>query len=167
MKTEIKAKYLQFLANKNQHAGFTLIELLVVIIIIGILSSLALPSFLSQATKARMAEAKTKIGGMNRAQQVYFVEQQTFTTNINELAISINNNVGNFSYSAAPNLDITTGVTNFGDSKKSDFKSYAGAVFYATGYSTTILCEAIAAAAMPVTAPISNTDCGTDARQIK
>ena len=39
--------------------GFTLVELMVVIAIVGILSAIAIPSFFSQAGKAKITEAET------------------------------------------------------------------------------------------------------------
>jgi len=39
--------------------GFTLVELMIVIVIVGILSAVALPNFLSQTDKAKATEAKT------------------------------------------------------------------------------------------------------------
>jgi len=84
MTSQIKAKLLQhFAAKKKADGGFTLIELLVVIIIIGILSAIALPSFLNQANKAKQSEAKTYIGSMNRAQQAYYLENNKFADNNN------------------------------------------------------------------------------------
>ena len=44
--------------------GFTLVELMVVIVIVGILSAVALPGFLSQATKAKGTEAKSEISAI-------------------------------------------------------------------------------------------------------
>ncbi|MEH2163711.1 MAG: type IV pilin-like G/H family protein [Nostoc sp.] len=101
MKTELKAKFLQHILNKkNENEGFTLIELLVVIIIIGILSAIALPSFLNQANKAKQSEAKTYTGSMNRAQQAYYLENTTFSTSIGSLGLGIATQTINYAYSA-------------------------------------------------------------------
>jgi type IV pilus assembly protein PilA len=44
--------------------GFTLVELMIVIVIVGILSAVALPNFLSQTSKAKATECNTKAGAI-------------------------------------------------------------------------------------------------------
>jgi len=44
--------------------GFTLVELMIVIVIVGILSAVALPNFLNQASKAKATECTTQIGSV-------------------------------------------------------------------------------------------------------
>lgn len=46
--------------SKKKFDGFSLIEILVVVTIIGILSAIAIPSYLSYSNKAKVAEALTK-----------------------------------------------------------------------------------------------------------
>lgn len=58
----------------QDESGFTLIELLVVILIIGILSAIAIPAFLSQKSKANDAAAKTQVGTMQTAMETYSTE---------------------------------------------------------------------------------------------
>lgn len=102
MKTELKAKFLQhILKNKKNEEGFTLIELLVVIIIIGILSAIALPSFLNQANKAKQSEAKTYVGSMNRSQQAQYMEAGEFasdTASLGKLGLGVRTQTQNYKY---------------------------------------------------------------------
>jgi len=53
-------------------------ELLVVIIIIANLAGFAAVNLLSQVAKGRIAEGKSGVGALNRAQQVYRTEKQIF-----------------------------------------------------------------------------------------
>lgn len=87
--------------NKTQNLsdeGFTLIELLVVIIIISILAAIALPSFLSQTNKARLAEGKSFVALMSRSQQVYYLEKQSFTSDITQLGLAANLSSSSYTY---------------------------------------------------------------------
>ena len=146
MKTELKVKFLQHLTQKKKDEGFTLIELLVVIIIIGILSAIALPSFLNQAAKARASEARTNIGALNRSQQAFYLENQGFATNIGTMGVGIKDS-SNYEYGVAAS-DPTNGASNTAKSLKPDLKAYVGGVFRADATNTvSVLCEANAAAA--------------------
>lgn len=65
--------------------GFTLVELMVVVVIVGLLSSVALPSFLNQQNKAKAACAETQVSGLAKEQQIYFAENNTFANDLQEL----------------------------------------------------------------------------------
>ena len=54
--------------------GFTLVELMIVIVIVGILSAVALPNFLSQTSKAKATEAKTLASAALKEAQVAWTE---------------------------------------------------------------------------------------------
>ncbi len=51
--------------------GFTLIELLVVIVIVGILTGVAVPTFLNQVKRARVAEANYGLALVSRGSEIY------------------------------------------------------------------------------------------------
>lgn len=153
MKTELKAKFLQHLSQKKQDEGFTLIELLVVIIIIGILSAIALPSFLNQANKAKQSEAKTYVGSMNRAQQAFYLENNRFAgeglDEFGKLGLGVATETDNYKYQIAGGGTGAKSVTNQGivADDAAPLKAYVGGVVIgtveATSEATTlaVLCE--------------------------
>ena len=58
--------------------GFTLVELMIVIVIVGILSAVALPNFLSQSSKAKVTEPLGKASAALKQAQSIWVETGTF-----------------------------------------------------------------------------------------
>ncbi len=146
MKSEFKAKFLQHLVKKKNDGGFTLIELLVVIIIIGILSAIALPSFLNQANKAKQSEAKQNVGSMNRAQQSYYLENSEFGSSVQLLGLGIQTQTVNYSY-AVELKNPATAVNVYGASLKKPLRHYQGRVWLGTVIETSeattlaMLCE--------------------------
>ena len=103
MKSNLKFSYLYYLRQKQQNQGFTLIELLIVIIIIGILSAIALPSFLKQSARAKESEAKVYVGSINRAQQAFRMQNNQFANNLDELEIGLPLTTSTYQYT----LDIS------------------------------------------------------------
>ena len=77
--------------------GFTLIELLVVVLIIGILSSVALPQYTTSVEKSRATEAWTTIKSINDALAIKNMEAGTTNQNYNydELPVSFTDANGN------------------------------------------------------------------------
>ena len=59
--------------------GFTLIELLIAVAIVGILASVAYPSYLASVTKSRRADAKAALFGLAQAMERYYTTNGTYT----------------------------------------------------------------------------------------
>lgn len=149
MKTEFKAKFLQHVAKKRREEGFTLIELLVVIIIIGILSAIALPSFLNQANKAKQSEAKQYSSSINKGQQAYYAENSKFVLDeVSNLNLGIKTQTSNYLYKIGGD---DKGATSSAAPSSTALRAYTGAVgLVGAGEAkttSTIICEQVVAAA--------------------
>ena len=66
------------MADSSSKGGFTLIEMMIVVVIIGVLSAVAIPSFIGYMYKARAAEATTFIGEIRARQASYRSEFGTY-----------------------------------------------------------------------------------------
>ncbi len=108
--------------------GFTLVEMLVVVIVIGILSAIALPSFLNQANKAREAEAAGNVGVINRAQQAHYVEKSEFGSDLDSLDLGIGN-TQNYEYEIKLEGEGTEMNAIATASPAGQLKGYAGRVW--------------------------------------
>jgi type IV pilus assembly protein PilA len=148
MKAELKAKFLQYLIARKAGEGFTLIELLVVIIIVGILSAIALPSFLNQANKARQSEAVTYVGSINRGQQAYYLEKDLFAGSIEALGIGVPTRTAYYQYeSVSQSMQTDAQAITTATRQTGSVKEYSGVVWLVgSGDSATSLakvCEGI------------------------
>ncbi|MBK7948644.1 MAG: prepilin-type N-terminal cleavage/methylation domain-containing protein [Deltaproteobacteria bacterium] len=64
--------------------GFTLIELMIVVAIIGVLASVAIPSFINYQLSSKRTEAYANLSALAKAQKSYFAEYNTFVPALSE-----------------------------------------------------------------------------------
>jgi type IV pilus assembly protein PilA len=82
--------------------GFTLVELLVVTVVIGVLASIAIPSFGSTKEKAYVASMKSDLRNLATAQEVYFSQYATHKA-------GSATNVGGSATSGIDNFNVSSG----------------------------------------------------------
>ena len=75
---------------RDEEDGFTLVELIVVVVIIGILSSIAIPSFQNSGKKARQRGAGAQISTYIKAAQAFYSESSIPVSNAGDLGKYVN-----------------------------------------------------------------------------
>jgi type IV pilus assembly protein PilE len=63
---------------KQTQSGFTLVELMIVVAIVGILASIAVPSYQESVRKSRRADAKGALMGLANAMERHFTETNSY-----------------------------------------------------------------------------------------
>lgn len=74
-------------------AGFTLIELLIAVVIIGILASIAIPQFQTTKGKAAAAAMKSDLRNLATAEESYFYDTGSYTTDLAALKVVVSPSV--------------------------------------------------------------------------
>ena len=140
---KIQLSLLNYLPQVKRHQqGFTLLELLVSMVIIGVLSAVALPTFLNQVGKARETEMKNTIGSMNRTQQAYHFEREAFAPNLTTLGVQMQ--LGDYLDSvgiASPTSNLAYVLPSNTDAAADAVRLYGGGVKFAAGVYNTVSCQ--------------------------
>ena len=112
-------------------SGFTIIETLITVVMIGLLSSLALPSFMSQVNRAKESEAKVNLSALKRSQYIFYLENAQFTNEIAQLTFP-NPETEYYSYfvQGYPQLN---GMVHLAFSKTKGMKSYGSVLHLRDG----------------------------------
>jgi type IV pilus assembly protein PilA len=167
--------------------GFTLVELLVVVIIIGILSAISLPAYLSLTASAKQLEARTNMNAIMTSQQLWIDSKSSgiYPASLDELALGVvkgSTKVDNVSssvykYSIADDAAVNQ-MSAGAEPKDPKLKAYSSGVrsfFNAANNNTwySVMCESESANAL-VTPPISigtgassNLICPANYQQVK
>lgn len=103
--------------------GFTLIELMITVVIIGILASIAYPSYLSQVRKSRRADAVQALAQVQQAQERWRANNTTYSGSISSLGVNATTAGGYYAIavsSATTSSYVATATAITGKSQASD-----------------------------------------------
>jgi len=77
-----------FFRNKKAK-GLTLIELLIVVAIIGVLSTIGIPTYRKIVARAKKSEAKVSLGGVYTVETAFYTEYNAYGNNLKQMGFDI------------------------------------------------------------------------------
>ncbi|MBD1936070.1 type IV pilin-like G/H family protein [Microcoleus sp. FACHB-68] len=95
------------------------------LLLVGI-TSMIVPAFLIYKTSQPRPSARERIGSMNRAQQAYYWENNSFSESVDKLGLGIKTQTENYEYSTRKTANASF---NYAIARKNNLKSYVGGVF--------------------------------------
>ena len=72
---------------QGRSAGFTIPELMIALLVLGVLTAVALPSFIDSIRKGRRSEAFAALAAMQQAQERWRTNKATYTVDLAELGL--------------------------------------------------------------------------------
>jgi len=73
---------------KTAFQGFTLIELMITVAILGIISAIAVPSYMTYVKKSKRTEAKTEMLRVAQLQESYYIQNLTYSQELTGLGFA-------------------------------------------------------------------------------
>jgi len=97
--------------SRHPQNGFSLIELMVVVAIIALLAAVAYPSYQESITKTRRADGMALLTNIVNAEERYFTQNSTYTTDLTDLGYPTATNVESKDGFYKATASICTGAT--------------------------------------------------------
>lgn len=94
--------------NTKRAAGFTLIELMITVAIVGILASVAYPSYQNYLLKGRRGAAQAFLLQVAQRQQQYFLDNRDFAADLPTLGVTVPSEVSPY-YGSLPDITKSAG----------------------------------------------------------